>query len=77
MSRGHQGQGNMLLFQGSQKGPERAGRGLNSLYSVFSKEFTRKIGETPHLRNTQFIQSQESTLPATEWVGKALPWPPP
>lgn len=60
-----EGQGDVLLFQGSQKGPEKAGRGLNSLYIVFSKEFTRKIGETPHLRSTQFIQSQESTFPAT------------
>lgn len=36
-----------------------------TVYVFFSKEFTRKIGETPHLRSTPFIQSQESTLPAT------------
>lgn len=70
MSRGQEGQGNMMLFQGFQKGPEKARGGLNSLQVVFSKELTRKIGGTPHLRSTRFIQSRESTSPATWWVGK-------
>lgn len=30
-----------MLFQGSQKGPEKARKGLNSLQIVFSKELTR------------------------------------
>lgn len=63
--RGQEGQGNVLLFQGSQKkAPRRPEEGL-TVYIFFSKEFTRKIGETPHLRSTPFIQSQESTLPVT------------